>query len=59
MKNKKSPASNVKPTGKENAVHNTSGAIMPDAHRRQGASEKDVETAFGASVSTKPTKRDR
>lgn len=60
MKNKKSPASNQKAsTPKENPVHNTSGAIMPDVDRPEGQNEKDVQEAFGSDVGTKTSKRDR
>ncbi len=57
MKNKKySPATN-KSQDSKNAVHNTSGAVMPDAQRRPGQSEKEVQAAFGSDA--KSNKRNR
>lgn len=57
MKNKKhSPATN-KPQDSKNAVHNTSGAVMPDAQRRSAQSEKEVQAAFGSD--SKNSKRNR
>ncbi len=59
MKNKKSVASNFKSApASKNAVHNTSGAVMPDSQKRQQMhSEKDVQEAFG--TDSKQTKKNR